>query len=280
VSPVAVVTDSTADIGDLAAANDIAVVPLTVSFGTEVYRDGVDLSRETFYRKLETSQHPPATAQPAPSAFVATYRRLLGAGASGIVSLHLSSKLSGTYGSACAAAREVDERRIAVLDTHSVTLAMGLVVLAAAGDAKAGLSLAEIAARARAAAETVELYATIPNLTYLARGGRIGQLQSVLGNVLKIVPIITLRDGELAEYAKVRTFARAVDQIVSIAAEKIQSRATARVAVLHSVAPELADSVAARIEQAVAPAMLFKACVGPTVGTHAGPGAVGVAFAR
>jgi DegV family protein with EDD domain len=124
------------------------------------------------------------------------------------------------------------------------------------------------------------LYAAIPNLTYLARGGRIGQLQSILGNVLKIVPIITLRDGEVAEFAKVRTFARAVDQIVSIAAEKIQSRGTARVAVLHSVAPDLADSVAARIEQAVAPAVLFKACIGPTVGTHAGPGAVGIAFAR
>lgn len=279
-SPVAVVTDSTADIGDLAAANNIAVVPLTISFGSEVYRDGIDLSREAFYRKLETSQHPPATAQPAPSAFEATYRQLLGAGASGIVSLHLSSKLSGTYGSACAAARAVDEQRIAVLDTYNVTLALGLVVLAAANDARTGLPLADIVDRARAGAQAVELFATIPNLTYLARGGRIGQMQSILGNVLKIVPIITLRDGEVAEYAKVRTFARAVDQIVSIVAEKIQSRGTSRVAVLHSVAPELADSVAARIEQAVAPAFLFKACVGPTVGTHAGPGAVGVAFAR
>ncbi|HXW51095.1 MAG TPA: DegV family protein [Candidatus Acidoferrales bacterium] len=278
-SPIAVVTDSTADLGDLAVANNIAVVPLTISFGNEVYRDGIDLSREAFYRKLETSHHPPATAQPAPSAFVATYRQLFGAGASGIISLHLSSKLSGTYGSACAAAREVGEEKIVVLDTHSVTLALGLIVLAAAVDAKAGLPLADIAERAQRNAQRTGLFATIPSLTYLARGGRIGPLQSILGNVLKIVPIITLRDGEVAEYSKVRTFARAVDQIVEIVGDRIQSRGTARVAVLHSVAPELADSVAARIERSVAPALLFKACVGPTVGTHAGPGAVGVAFA-
>ncbi len=277
-SRVAVVTDSTADVGDLAAANDITVVPLTVSFGTEVYHDGVDLSREAFYRKLETSHNPPATAQPPPSVFAATYRRLLEAGTSGIVSLHISSRLSGTFGSACVAAQEVDAQRITVIDSHNVTLALGLLVLAAADDAKSGRGMAEVAERARAGAQAVELLATIPTLTYLARGGRIGQLQSILGNVLKIVPIITVRDGELTDYAKVRTFARAVDQIVAIVTAKIQNRSSARVAVLHSVAPELADSVAARIRTATAPALLFTACVGPTVGTHAGPGAVGVAF--
>jgi fatty acid-binding protein DegV len=100
----------------------------------------------------------------------------------------------------------------------------------------------------------------------------------LLGNVLRIVPIITLKDGEVAEYSKVRTFNRAVDQLVEIVRLRVQGRGHARVAVLHSVAPELADSVARRIEAAVAPALLLSACVGPTVGTHTGPGAVGVAF--
>ncbi len=277
-NPIAVVTDSTADLGELAASHKIAVVPLTVSFGNQVYRDGVDLSREDFYRKLETSQQPPTTAQPPPSAFVAAYTQLLGAGVAGIVSLHVSSKLSGTYSSACSAAHDVDARRIRVLDSGSATLALGLLALQAADDARTGLELDAIADRAEAAAKRVELFATIPTLTYLARGGRIGQLQSVLGNVLKIVPIITLREGEVAEYSKVRTFARAVDQMVEIVTTRIQGRGTARVAILHSVAPDLADSVARRIERAVAPALLIKNCVGPTVGTHAGPGAVGVAF--
>ena len=277
-SAVAVVTDSTADLGELAASHNIVVVPLSVSFGNQVYRDGVDLSREDFYHKLETSQQPPTTAQPSPSAFVAVYTQLLGAGASGIVSLHLSSKLSGTYNSALSAAQEVDGERIRVIDSGTATLALGLLALQAAEDARTGLDLEAIVDRAQASAKKVELFATIPTLTYLARGGRIGQLQSVLGNVLKIVPIITLRDGEVAEYSKVRTFARAVDQMVEVVTTRIHARGTARVAILHSVAPDLADSVARRIEQAVAPALLIQSCVGPTVGTHAGPGAVGVAF--
>ncbi len=277
-SAVAVVTDSTADLGELAASHNIVVVPLTVSFGNQVYRDGVDLSREDFYRKLETSPQPPSTAQPSPAAFVAAYAQLLQAGASGIISLHLSSKLSGTYNSALSAAQDVDAGRIRVLDSGTATLALGLLALQAAEDARSGLELATIVDRAQASAKKVELFATIPTLTYLARGGRIGQLQSVLGNVLKIVPIITLRDGEVAEYSKVRTFARAVDQMVEVVTTRIHGRGMARVAILHSVAPDLADSVARRIEQAVAPAVLIKSCVGPTVGTHAGPGAVGVAF--
>ena len=277
-SPVAVVTDSTADLGDLATSAHIAVVPLTISFGNEHFRDGIDLSREEFYKRLASSTHPPATAQPAPSAFAAVYTRLLGAGASGIVSLHLSSALSGTYNSAATAAREVDADRIVVIDTHSASLGLGLIALQAAEDARLGMDVATIARRARDESPKVQLLAVIPTLTYLARGGRIGALAGLLGNVLRIVPIVTLKDGEVAEYAKVRTFTRAVDQMVDITTSHIPGRGHARVAVLHSVAPELADSVARRIEAAVAPALLISACVGPTVGTHAGPGAVGVAF--
>lgn len=277
-SPVAVVTDSTADLGELATSAHIAVVPLTISFGNEHFRDGIDLLREEFYKRLESSTHPPATAQPAPSAFAAVYTRLLGAGASGIVSLHLSSALSGTFNSATTAAREVDAQRIVVIDTRCVSLGLGLVALQAADDARRGMDTSGIATRARDESARMQLLAAIPTLTYLARGGRIGALQGLLGNVLRIVPIVTLKDGEVAEYAKVRTFTRAVDQMVQIVTTRIQGRGRARVAVLHSVAPELAESVSRRIEAAVAPALLISACVGPTVGTHAGPGAVGIAF--
>ncbi len=277
-SPVAVVTDSTADLGELAAPAHIAVVPLTVSFGNEHFRDGIDLTREEFYKRLTLSTHPPATAQPAPSAFAAIYTKLLGAGASGIVSLHLSSALSGTYNSAATAAREVDPQRILVIDTHSASLGLGMLALQAADDARRGLDAAAIAQRVRDEGAKIELYATFPTLTFLARGGRIGALQSLLGNVLRIVPIVTLKDGEVAEYSKVRTFTRAVDQMVEIVTSRIQGRGHARVAVLHAVAPELAESVSRRIEAAVAPALLISECVGPTVGTHAGPGAVGIAF--
>jgi len=278
VSPVAVVTDSTADLGVLAAEAGIAVVPLTVSFGNEHFRDGVDLTGDEFYRRLTTSSQPPATAQPPPSAFATAYAQLLGAGASAIISLHCSGALSGTYNSAASAAKEVDASRIEVIDTRSVSLGLGLLALQAADDARQGLDRADITQRVRRDASKIELYATIPSLTYLARGGRVGQLQGILGNVLRIVPIITLKDGEVAEYSKVRTFARAVDQIVEIVTNRVHDRGHARVAVLHAVAPELAATVARRIETAIAPALLISKGVGPTVGTHTGPGAVGVVF--
>ena len=275
-SPVAVVTDSTADLGKLAEKAGIEVVPLTVSFGNEHFRDGVDLTRDEFYKRLATSPEAPATAQPPPSAFAALYTRLLDAGASDIISLHCSAALSGTYNSAASAAKDVDAAHIEVIDTRSVSLGLGLLALQAADDARRGLDRTSIAQRVRSDAPKIELYATIPSLTYLARGGRIGQLQGILGNVLRIVPIITLKDGEVAEYSKVRTFARAVDQIVEIVTTRALGRGRARVAVLHSVAPELATTVARRIETAIAPELLIIEGVGPTVGTHTGPGAVGV----
>ena len=273
---VAIVTDSAADLGDLAAPQGIEVVPLTVSFGSEHFRDGLDLTMEQFYARLKRDTQPPVTATPSPTVFAAVYRKLFVRGASGIVSLHLSSALSGTFNSATVAAREVDPERIAVIDTRTVSLGLGLLVFGAADDARSGRSMREIADRATSDAARVELYATIPTLTYLARGGRIGQLQSILGNVLKIVPIITLRDGLVAEYAKVRTFARALDQIVAISIARIGHDADARCAVLHAAAADLAATVAERIRLAVTPRQMIVNMVGPTVGTHAGPGAVGV----
>ncbi len=272
---VAVVTDSTADLGALAADNGVEVVPLTVTFGNEHFRDGIDLMMDEFYQRL-TRAGPPVTAAPSPDAFAAVYRKLFVRGASGVVSLHLSSELSATFNNARIAAEQVDAQRIRVIDTRSVSLGLGLLALAAAEDARAGKTLDEVADRVAADAPRVELYATIPTLTYLARGGRIGQLQSVVGNVLKIVPIITLRDGVVAEYAKVRTFTRAVDQVVAIAISRIGAHADARCAVLHAAAADLAATIAERIREAAHPRQLIINPVGPTVGTHAGPGAVGV----
>ncbi|MBC5804939.1 MAG: hypothetical protein DLM53_06625 [Candidatus Eremiobacter antarcticus] len=275
---VAIVTDSSADLGTLAAENGVTTVPLGVRFGSDQFLDGVDLTPEEFYRRLEHDAHPPTTSQPPPAAFAAVYKSLLDAGADSIVSLHLSAALSGTYGSALIAAKEVDEGSISVIDTRSVSLGLGLLALEAARSARSGASRSAVCDQVRSDSLRVELYATVPSLTYIARGGRIGQLRGLLGNVLRIVPIITLQDGEVAEYGKVRTFARAVDRLVQIAISRIASKGTARFAVLHAVAPDVAGSIAQRIRNALEPAMLVVASVGPTVGTHAGPGAVGIIF--
>ena len=275
---VGVVTDSSADLGSIAAAEGIVVVPLTVRFGGEEYRDGVDLSEEQFYQKLATSASTPVTAQPPPAAFAAAYAQLIDEGAEAIVSIHISSSLSGTVNAARLGAAEVAPDRIAIIDSRTATAAMGLLAIDAARRARSGESWQSIAGAIEAEIPKVELYATIPSLTYLARGGRIGNLAGLVGNVLKIVPILTLHDGAIGEFAKVRTFARAVDQMIEIVTTKLRDAAGVRMAVIHSMAPELAKSVSERLRAAVRATDVFICGVGPTVGTHAGPGAVGVGY--
>jgi DegV family protein with EDD domain len=275
---VAVVTDSTSDLGPLAAENGIVVVPLTVRFGNEEFRDGVDLTEDQFYRKLDDSDTTPITAQPTPSLFAQTYHKLFDAGATHIVSLHLPDTLSGTINAAGIAAKEVDPGRISVVDTRSASAGLGMLAMTAARRARAGDAPEAIVAAVEDEIPKLQFYATIPSLTYLARGGRIGHLSGLVGNVLKIVPILTFDDGRLKEFAKVRTFARAVDQIVQIVTSRIAGAAGVRVAVIHSMAPDLARSVADRVSAAAKLESLYICPVGPTVGTHAGPGAVGVFF--
>jgi DegV family protein with EDD domain len=273
---IAIVTDSISDLGDLAV--DVTVVPLTITFGAEQYRDGVDLTAEQFYDKLTHGSAHPTTSQPTPAAFAQAYKQLLDGGAEHIVSLHASAALSGTFNSASLAAQEVAPERISVIDTRNASAGQGLLVLGARDQAARGDSVEAIVAKAKEDIPNDQLFAAIPTLTYLARGGRIGALQSVLGNVLQIVPIITLKDGLVAEHSKVRTFSRAVDQIIEIVASKVPQKKHARCAVMHSVAPELAARVRGRLEQAIEPASIITCNAGPTVGTHAGPGAVGVFF--
>ena len=275
---VAIVTDSTADLGPLAAQHGIEVVPLTIRFGSEEFRDGVDLTEADFYRKLEASATTPITAQPTPALFAQTYRRLLDGGADRIVSIHLPATLSGTINAAAIAANEVGDGKVDVLDSRSVSAGIGILALDAARRAAAGEDVDAIASALRADVPKVQLFATIPSLTYLARGGRIGQLSGLVGNVLKIVPILTMVDGTLKEHAKVRTFQRAVDQIVDIATERLSGTHGARVAVIHSMAPDLAQSVAGRISSVADLGSLYISTIGPTVGTHAGPGVVGTIF--
>lgn len=274
----AIVTDSAADMGALAQASGVDVVPLTIRFGNQEYLDGVDLSSAEFYSRLETSPQPPITAQPAPAAFVETYRRLLDAGAERILSLHISSALSGTYNAASIGASMVDARRISVIDTRCVSAGIAMLAIDARRRFTEGATFDEVEKAIRADLPHVQLFATVPSLTYLARGGRIGGVRGLVGNVLKIVPILTLKDGAVSEHAKVRTFTRAVDQLVQTAIDRMPDKGRARIAILHSVAPELAASISERLRVATEPFSEITCDIGPTVGTHAGPGAVGVCF--
>ena len=273
---VRIVTDSAADIpADLAKSKGVEVVPLSVRFGDDSYLSGVELGAEEFWEKLKTSTEPPATAAPSAGDFQKTYEDLVARGATGIVSVHLSSKLSATYQSAQLAAQEVKDIPIEVVDTLAVSAGTGLLALQAAERAQAGASASEIATETKQLLEHVHLYGTIDTLEYLRRGGRIGGAQALLGTMLTVKPVVSLEDGIVEPVTRVRTRAKALEhiaQLVANDAERID-----RLIVLTGDAPDtdqfvslLAPSV--RVE----PSDVWG--FGPIVGTHAGPGIIGVAY--
>ncbi len=273
---VRVVTDSAADIpADLARTKNITVVPLTVRFGSESYLSGVELGADEFWEKLRTSTEPPATAAPSAGDFQQAYERLISEGATGIVSIHLSSKLSATYQSAAVAAKEVTAVPIEVVDTLEASAAEGLLALHAAERAAEGAGAAEIAADVEALRPRIKLFGTIDTLEYLRRGGRIGGAQALLGTMLKFKPIIGVEDGIVEPIGRVRTRAKALEHIVELV-KADESRIGRLVAISANAVDtdrflELLEGVVH-----VEPGDVW--AFGPIVGTHAGPGVIGVAY--
>jgi DegV family protein with EDD domain len=273
---VRIVTDTAADIPpDLLAAKRITAVPLTVRFGSESYLSGTELGTDQFWEKLRSSSEPPATAAPSAGDFQKTYEELAADGATGIVSLHLSSKLSATYQSAVVAANEVASTPIEVVDTLTVSAAQGLLTLHAAERAEAGASVDEIVSEVNALQPRVRLYGIIDTLEYLRMGGRIGGAQALLGTMLKFKPIITVQDGTVESVGRVRTRAKALDHIAGLVREhkgKID-----RLVLLSGEAPDT-DQLIALLDEVIHVPPSDVWTLGPVVGTHAGPGVIGVVF--
>ena len=274
---VAIVTDSAADIPpDIAAANNITVVPLTIRFGDDAYLSGVDLDADAFWDKLKTSSAAPATAAPSAGDFQQTYDKLLSGGATGIVSIHLSSKLSATYQSAELGAQGVEGGApIEVFDTLAVSAGTGLLAIVAAERAAAGATAPEIASELDAMRGRVRLYGAIDTLEYLRRGGRIGGAQALLGTMLKVKPIISLEEGVVEPVSRVRTRAKAIEQLAQFVANDKDN--IDRLVILNSDATDidrLVDLVGQT--QAVSASDVWR--FGPVVGTHGGPGLLGLAY--
>jgi DegV family protein with EDD domain len=273
---VRIVTDSASDIPPaVASAEGITVVPLTIRFGDESFVSGVELSADAFWEKLKTSSDAPATAAPSAGDFQETYKKLFADGATGIVSIHLSSKLSATYQSAVVAAQEIGDGGVEVVDSLAVSGSQGLLVLHAARRAASGASATEIAAEINGMLPRVRLYGAIDTLEYLRRGGRIGGAQALLGTMLKVKPVVSLDDGIVEPVARVRTHAKALEHIAGLVAADKQRLGP--LLVLNGDAPDtgrflsmLSDSVT------VSPSDVWT--LGPIVGAHAGPGILGVAY--
>jgi DegV family protein with EDD domain len=275
-----VVTDSTADLpAGLVEAEglDITIVPLNVHFGAETFRDKIDLTNEEFFRRLATSPVLPTTSQPAVGDFEAAYRRLAADGGP-IVSIHISSRLSGTYQAARLAAGTLggEGATVAVVDSLNTSLGLGFLVIAAARQARAGAGLAEIVAQVERMVPQIHLVFLVDTLEYLQRGGRIGRAQALLGSLLSIKPILRLDEGQVVPLRRERTRARALDALVAVASDL--ERVTT-LGVIHSGAPADARTLAERLAPAVRPPLTPEAILisefGPVVGTHTGPGAVG-----
>ncbi|MBI4300240.1 MAG: DegV family protein [Chloroflexi bacterium] len=273
---VSIVTDSTSDIpSEIARELSITVVPLKVHFGQEVYRDRVDISEEQFFEKLPQSPALPTTSQPSAGEFAEAYRFLAGQ-CDAIISIHVSAKLSGTYNSAVQA-REIAATgaRIEVVDSGTTSMALGLLAMTAARAAQAGASCDDILALLRRRMPKTHLFLFLDTLTYLAKGGRIGKVQAFLGSVLSFKPLIACRGGELIPVGRPRTRARAIESLYEYAHSL---PGIDEMAVVYSSTRDEAEALATRLTD-ICPRERIHVCrVGPVLGVHVGPGALGVAI--
>jgi DegV family protein with EDD domain len=269
---VRVVTDSTSDIPK-ALADDlgITVVPLTINFGAQSFRDGIDLSADEFYARLQHEKDLPTTSQPPPALFEHAYQHLITQGE--VVSVHLSHKFSGTVESARRVAQDVAPDRITVVDSGSASMGLGLCAIAAARAAAAGAGRDACAAAAASVAASLQIAVAFETLEYLRRGGRIGRATAFLGGLLKLKPILTVKDGEAFPVTRVRSRAKAIDELFGLIT---RHEPVGDVVVLHTTTPEDAAALAARAREAAPQATLYEGRFGPVLGVHGGPGMLGV----
>jgi DegV family protein with EDD domain len=272
---VRIITDSACDLSEeLVQAHGITVVPLTIRFGTEELVDRRDLSPAEFWARCRTSSELPETSAPSPGAFQAAYEQAAADGADAVLCLTLSAELSATYQSATTAAASTDGIAVAVLDSRSVTMGQGLLALTAAEAAARGGTLADVRAVTEAAVPDTRVYGALATLEHLVRGGRIGKARALLGSMLSIKPVIEVRDGVVDEESKQRTRGRSLEYLASKAAADAPLRRLA-------VASGEADDVATLLELLAAVPVAHPIEVvqlGPVVGTHAGPGTIGVCY--
>lgn len=268
-----IVTDSGADIpGPLADELDITVVPLTINFGDERLLDGVDLQPSRFYERLVSGDHP-STTQPAPADFERMYKTVAD-GADAIISFHLSGELSGTVQSAAIAAREIDTP-IHVVDTRSASLGAGLLAVEAARMAQQGLPAEEIVANVKGLIEGQTVLFFVDTLQYLQRNGRIGRAQAFVGGLLNIKPLLTLQDGIVSPLERARGRRAALDRLLQ-RIERLGADEPFRFGLMHANVPEEAAAFRERMAERLQVDELTVTQLGPTVGSHVGPGALGV----
>jgi DegV family protein with EDD domain len=277
---VRVVTDSTSDIPeDIARQLDITVVPANIQFADRSFQDGVDLSRDEFYRRLVSGTDLPTTSAPAAGIFAQTYRGVAARSAAagqpleGVVAVHLASRLSGLFNAARLGAEDVTETQVHLVDSQQVSIGTGLLAIVAARAAQAGMGLHEIVELVEARVPRVRLLALLDTLDYVRRSGRLGPARWLLGTLLNIKPIIAVRHGEVLPPVELaRTRGQGLQRLTELATELAPFE---ELAVVHAQTPQLAATLLDRLSLLHPRDQIICSEVGVTIGTYAGPGAVG-----
>ncbi len=274
-----IVTDSTADLPtELVKEYGITVVPLEVHFGEEVYLDGVDMNSSQFFKKLKASDTISSTSQPTPVEFAKVYENIVKNG-DNVLSIHISSRMSGTIQSALLAKTMFPNSIIEVVDSRFVSMATGLIVLEAARLVKEGVGLEDILKHIVAVQNTMRVYFYVDTLRYMELGGRIGKATAFLGTLLNIKPLLTIEDGLVGPYEKIRGKNKAIRRVLQIVEEETKGEKV-RGAIVHGDNLTEMEYLYGILSEQPSFTSLVKSELGAVVGTHAGPGMVGIIFHR
>ena len=273
---VGIVTDSGSDLPrELAAELGIEIIPFHVNLNNKEYRDGIDITRQEFYRKLVEQKLTPKTSQPALGFFVDTYRRLLQK-FDALLSIHISGKLSGTFHTAQMAGEMIPGADIRVVDSLSASMGQGGLVLEACRALQKGFSIDQVVKILESLRKRVRLFVTLDTLEFLKRGGRIGRVTAFLGSVLRVKPLIWLVDGEVEPITKARSRREMISLLLAEFKKEITTETKAIITVLHTAAEEEALRLKSRIQGDFEQAEILLREAGPALGAHVGPGALAI----
>ncbi|MBP1746864.1 MAG: degV family protein [Deltaproteobacteria bacterium] len=275
-----IITDSTADLTkEFILKHNIEIVPLTIHLGDKSWKDYYDVETDEYYELLRKSSAFPTTSQPTPQDFVNAYSPFVEKGEP-ILSVHLSSKLSGTFQSALLARSQFAGARIEVVDSLQASFALSMIVIICAEKANQGASLEEVADVARKIGPQIETYFSVDSLEYLHRGGRIGKAQAFLGTLMKIKPLLKVVNGEVQPIEKIRTRDRLLNRFVELVEQAAREHSQLILTVAESDNSEVMTELLGRLERIPGVSLVFRGKIGGVITSHAGPGALGIAFVK
>ena len=273
-----VVTDSSAYLpAEVIRDLPIAVIPLWLMWDGKSYQDGIDIHPTEFYQRLKDSKTLPTSSQPSAQEFGAFFKKVA-QDADAIVNVLVSAQISGTIASAQAAMAEQPEMNIRLVDSNSSAMGLGLCVLAAGRAAASGKSVDEVVAAATEMSQKVHLLFVVDTLEYLFKGGRISGSKRLLGTALNIKPILHFEDGKIKPYSQARTKRKALAQLLDIVEERLAGKKMHEACIMDVNMPDEGTLVTGMVQERFNPPLLYRSGVSPVVGTHVGPGTVGIAF--